>query len=228
MDIQSSGLNVTWVFKPIGWNPTDCIRKLQKLDKFKGQKLAYAGRLDPMACGLMPLIKNTGVKERDNLQNSYKTYQFNSIIGLKTDTYDILGIPEVRENHEFNVLDLNTVLSQIGKLTQIREQEYPPYSSKSVYSDHHGKMVQLWRLAREGLLPNQLPKRDINIEYIKILDHFTLTSNELLEIIQKRILSLAKKTDFRQQIILEKWKKLLSDEMKFSVVHCEAKVSVGT
>ena len=46
-----------WVFKPIGWNPTDCIQEIKKNKKHEQCKITFAGRLDPMAYGLMALVK---------------------------------------------------------------------------------------------------------------------------------------------------------------------------
>ena len=101
----TSVTQVVWVFKPIGWNPADCVVEYLRLNKdtLLNKKIAFAGRLDPIACGLLPLIitdKNEN-KDRQNkkesLQSSYKTYRFSLISGLKSDSFDIMGITEKRD-----------------------------------------------------------------------------------------------------------------------------------
>ena len=54
-------MNVIWVFKPIGWTPKDCVDKLKEI--FKDDKISFAGRLDPMAYGMLPIIINSLMKE---------------------------------------------------------------------------------------------------------------------------------------------------------------------
>jgi tRNA U55 pseudouridine synthase TruB len=101
-------MSVIWVFKPIGWTPKDCVIEHQKITN---QKMAFAGRLDPMACGLMPIIihnsnNTTEVQKiKESLQGSYKTYRFKLVLGFQSDTYDILGIANKKENINNNIVD---------------------------------------------------------------------------------------------------------------------------
>ncbi len=218
-------MSVVWVFKPIGWTPKDCILEYQKLVK---KKMAFAGRLDPMACGLLPLIihETEDIKQvqevKESLQGSYKTYQFNLILGFETDTYDILGLPKKREGK----YDLSEGLERVK---QLKVQEYPPYSSQKVFSPHYQKKMPLWKLAKEGKLPDDLPKRDIDIESIRITGIEIISNHELLEIIKDRFNSLNNKDDYRSHEILSEWEKLLKDNNREYIIHhLEARVSTGT
>lgn len=208
--------DVVWIFKPVGWTPADCVRQI-KSDK----KLAFVGRLDPMACGLMALVDNTNKTLKDELQNSYKTYRFKVILGLQSDTYDILGLGKKRQSFQ-------PLQKTITELSSIAEQEYPPFSSKTVYSEKHGKMVQLWKLAKDGDLPQSLPKHSVDVKYIRVLKRFEVSNTDLYKIITDRIQTLSPKSDFRQQQILQQWEEVLLDKSEFTVFQCEARVSVGT
>lgn len=218
-------MSIIWVFKPIGWTPKDCIDECQKtIDK----KMAFAGRLDPMASGLLPLIIHQTddidgrkrVQElKESLQGSYKTYQFKLIIGLESDTFDILGLIKRREF--IPPFDLDRV-------KETKSQLYPPYSSYPVFSDHYNKKVPLWQLSKEGRLPDKLPEREVDIQSIKILDCSTITNIELSEIVTMRINSLLDKINYRNGEILTCWEKLLEDHCQFTVLTLEARVSTGT
>jgi tRNA U55 pseudouridine synthase TruB len=71
--------------------------------------------------------------------------------------------------------------SSADKIGQIK-QNYPPYSSKTV----NGK--PLWQWAREGKVSEiEIPKHEIFIKNIEILNEFKITGKDLLEKIKKDI-----------------------------------------
>jgi len=219
---QMEETKVIWVFKPIGWTPKECVVECQKLHP--NDKLSFAGRLDPMACGLMPIIINDSKNSiRDGIQEKYKTYRFNVILGLQSDTYDILGIIKRR-----NVVSKQIDDEQLKQIRTTKVQTYPAYSSKTVFSSHHGKQVALWELAKLGMLPDKLPTREIDINNIQILSTTVVTNEQLLKIVDKRINSVSDSFDFRKSDILECWNKLLKDESEYTIYSIEARVSVGT
>lgn len=208
---------IIWTFKPIGFSPKDCIDKIQL-------KAAFAGRLDPMASGLLPLIIHNNdskkVQElKESLQDSDKVYQFKIILELESDSYDILGLVK-KSSKEFN----------LEKIKETKIQEYPMYSSQKAFSKKYQKRVPLWKIAKIGetLLPKDIPKREIEIKNITILNKEEISNTELLEIIRVRINSLKDKTNFRNDEIMNCWEKELKDNKIFKVYHIEALVSSGT
>jgi tRNA U55 pseudouridine synthase TruB len=227
-NIQSNEKTI-WVFKPIGWTPKTCINKCKEIIDYNSYqippKMSFAGRLDPMACGLLPIIingKNNLTKEK--IQNTYKTYQFNIILGFESDTYDILGMTNKRNNQINEITE-----EQLNKIKEIKIQTYPVYSSKCSFSDKYNKQVPLWKLAKEGLLPDVLPTRKIDIQNIQLFTTKTITNLELLEIVLTRINSLQdNNNNFRQNEIINNWKKLLLQQNTYTICHLEARVSVGT
>lgn len=217
-------MSIIWIFKPIGYTPKDCIIEYQKRTNIN-KKIAFAGRLDPMAYGLLPLIIHESddatvvQKIKESLQGSYKTYQFKLILGLESDTFDILGLAKRRES--INKLSLDNIKGR-------HIQSYPPYSSQKAYSKYYKKKVPLWKLAKEGRLPKTLPTREVDVEYIKFLDETKITNEELLEIIKIRFDALLEKTNYRNDEIAECWNNMLKFKEEFKVYHLEAKVSSGT
>ena len=58
----------------------------------KKEKVAFAGRLDPLAFGKIRLLTGEDIKKKDVEQSHDKIYSYYVIHGFQTDTYDILGL----------------------------------------------------------------------------------------------------------------------------------------
>ena len=210
---------VIWTFKPIGWTPKDCILYLKKISKYEDKKLSFAGRLDPMAYGLLPIIADDIQNQKQlELINSYKTYQFKFIPNLQSDTYDILGI--VNKSNNFTSINLE-------EIKNMKKQNYPAYSSYCVFDNHYNKKVPLWKLAKENRLPEVMPERDIDIQNIEILSSKVIDKDKLLDNVYMRLDKLLNKSGFRYDEILNCWKNL-ELEHEYEVYHLEATVSSGT
>src|SRR5688572_10305491 len=111
-------------YKPVGMTP------LELLQSIKAEGAAYAGRLDPMAEGLMIYLDTIEEKQkRKDYEKLSKVYEFDVLLGIQTDSYDILGIPKL--SHSGTQLPI-----KLGE--QI--QKYPPYS----YSRIAGKPLFWW------------------------------------------------------------------------------------
>ena len=217
-----------WFFKPVGWNPSDCVTHLKKDSNYSDKRVAFAGRLDPMAYGLLPLIisSKTAIQNQCNKHNvwcnkhqgCYKTYRFSMIEGLQTDSYDILGVVSER------IQDTLSIEERIKIEVTKKSQFYPIYSSKTVHSPYHNKQMPLWKLAKENRLPAELPQRDTDIEYINLLGSDII--DDINEIINPRFNSLLSTRGFPLQDIQNSWDKLTTKTYK--IYHFEARVSTGT
>ncbi len=214
-------MSVIWTFKPIGYSPKDCI------DKLNIGKMTFAGRLDPIACGLQPLIlhkesiNNQDIQEiKKKLQNSYKTYQFKVILGLQSDSYDILGL--VKKSEEIQIEQ------NLEKVKQIKIQEYPPFSSQKAFSNKSQKRLPLWKISKDGEIPKDIPKREIDIQSIKILSFEEMSNDKLLETVKMRLNALKDKTNFRNEEIMNCWLNLMKEDKIYKIYHLEATVSPGT
>ena len=53
--------------------------------------MTYAGRLDPMASGLLIVLAGEETKNKEKYLNLDKEYLFEVLFGFKTVTYDFLG-----------------------------------------------------------------------------------------------------------------------------------------
>ncbi|MFA7000179.1 MAG: hypothetical protein WC241_03640 [Candidatus Paceibacterota bacterium] len=209
------------VYKKVGETPLDCIHNLKEehpeLDLLP---MTYAGRLDPLAEGVLLILVGDECNKKDEYLNLSKVYEVEVLFGFATDTYDILG----KLNHTIpnSFLDsaskIQAILPEfIGKIKQL----YPPYSSRPV----NGKPLFMW--AREGKLDEiQIPTHNVQIDSIEIIDNSEISGKSLLEEIKKKISKV--KGDFRQEEILKIWEKELKNKEEEKYPVTKLKISCGS
>lgn len=200
-----------------------------KNKKYQDVSMTYAGRLDPMASGLLLILAGDKIKEKAKYLSLDKEYEFQVLFGFATDTYDILG--KVLHSHilpNVRMSDRRVLEQKIKKnLKDFRGhfvQEYPIYSSKTV----EGK--PLFQYGREGK-DVKLPKREVHVQSLKFVNLRKINREKLLQNIEKRIKKV--KGDFRQKEILSIWKKQLKKQRKkekeqFCIGSFKVKCSSGT
>jgi len=221
-------MSVVWVYKPIGWTLKQTIDHYKTLVNCTNSKISFAGRLDPMASGVLALILDDSKSLiSSSLTSHYKTYRFNVILGLTTDTFDILGlITKIYPPHFISRDKISSILSDIS---HIKSQQYPPFSSRSVSHPLTGKKISLWEITKMGIHVDP-PNHDIDIKYLSLLSDTTITYYDLFNIISSRINTLSPSSDFRQSDILKLWESYLPifNNRLFQIITCEASVSPGT
>lgn len=212
--------NILAVIKPIGLTPLDVIKALKlESTEFAKEKIGYAGRLDPMAEGLLLLLIGNENKNKKKYENLSKSYDIEILFGFKTDTYDILG--RILESKEDLVVDFTkgeeALKSYIGRFSQ----EYPPYSSKTV----NGK--PLYYYARRNLLNSiKIPKREVEIYEISDVKKDFIDGKRLHSSICERINLV--NGDFRQEEILKDWQEKINTKNQYPVISLTVKCSSGT
>lgn len=208
------------VYKKLGETPLGCIERFRKENEgFALAKVTYAGRLDPMAEGLLILLTNEKVNEKEVFLDLPKTYIVEMLWGVETDTLDVLGLVTKSQD---KTIELTEVLKYLEKSTGKFEQEYPAYSSKPV----QGKPLFQW--AREGRINEiDIPKHEVELQNVKHLGRKNIKKENLVKEINFKV-SLVD-GDFRQKEILQKWNEVLekSPAGEFVLDTLEAKVSSG-
>lgn len=195
--------NVINVYKTCGQTPFDCIVELKKGRKDLGNlPMTYAGRLDPLAEGVLLILVGDEVNKKDEYLNLDKEYEVDILFGFATDTYDLMGkITDIGHHQEFS----GCPTSVISKFTGLIKQQYPPYSSRPV----NGKPLFMW--AREGKLNEiEIPTHDVFVEKIEIIKEKEITGKALYEKIKNDIGKVS--GDFRQEEILKIWENELKDK----------------
>ena len=203
--------------------------------EYLGMPMTYAGRLDPMASGVLIILAGGETKNKEKYLALDKEYEFSVLFGFSTDTYDILGkvvekslvnklfsarqsnfssgsalscrgTPRLKKVYWLTLKSVTSLVKNNLKYFQGRlKQKYPIYSSKTV----NGK--PLFSYARSGE-DVEIPEREIFIKDMKLGKIRKITSEKLFLNIKKRIKKV--EGDFRQKEILDIWKKKLLGSKK--------------
>ncbi len=81
------------VDKPLGWTPLEAILELKKQrQELTDTPVTYAGRLDPMASGLLLLLSGNAIKRKQEFLDLPKTYYATIMFGFASDSFDALGM----------------------------------------------------------------------------------------------------------------------------------------
>lgn len=162
---------------------------------FKKTKMTYAGRLDPMAEGVLVVLSGEKNKERDAYTGLDKDYEFEFALGVDTDTHDILGkITGVKSS---DVAE-SAVAKALEKYVGTFIQKYPAYSSKVIDG------VPLFDLARKGKLEGVvMPEHEVRVQKIELAGSRKISSADFKVYTHASIEAMV--GDFRQAEILKAW-----------------------
>ena len=214
--------------KKEGETPLEALNSFRlKHKEYKDIKMTYAGRLDPMASGILLVLTGEETKNKEKYLALEKEYKFEVLFGFATDTYDILGkiIPHRQDlwgkfsKKKLEKVIKNNIKSFLGESIQ----KYPIYSSKTV----KGKPLFIYARRGEDV---DIPERKIFIKKLKLEKIREIDNNKLFKNIEKRIKKV--KGDFRQSEILKIWEKNLSVKHsvfnKYFIGSFKIKCSSGT
>lgn len=212
-------------YKREGETPLSCLNRLKDEGFLPyNDKFTYAGRLDPMAEGVMIFLRGEAIKDKDQYLGLDKEYEVEVLLGISTDTGDILGLinSKPKDAVVFDIKNIQTICrSFIGET----EVPYPWFSSKTL----NGKPLFEWarEFSSEEILMEDTslgdsiqgdvddvddnkeillrPMTKLSIKDIEILDFNLIHNNELLDKVFQRINKI--KGDFRQDKIIHEWDK---------------------
>ncbi len=209
--------------KKEGETPLEVLDKFRlKNKKYKDIKMTYAGRLDPMASGILLVLAGEETKKKEKYLILDKEYDFEILFNFATDTYDILGkiVSFAGQDLDKNIIKdriKENLKYFIGKF----KQQYPTYSSRTV------KGKPLFTYARSGKNVKR-PSREVNVKELKFLKLRKINNKKLLTNIERRIKKV--QGDFRQKEILKIWQKklLLKKSPNFFIGTFKIKCSSGT
>ena len=142
--------------KPEGLSSNHALQKVRRL--FGHTKAGYAGTLDPLASGLLPISMGEATKFINFFSDASKAYEAVIKLGVRSTTGDAEGELSTSKIAPFDTSDLEKIVT---KFTGPLQQTPPMHSAIKV----HGK--PLYKLAREGkVVPRE--KRNIIIDSLKL------------------------------------------------------------
>jgi len=244
-----------FVHKNIGETPLEALERFRAAQMASGSvhsdgrsfddlPMTYAGRLDPMAEGVLVILVGEECKDKQKYLSLNKTYEVEVVFGISTDTHDALGLASIKSSSlSDNVADIETPMDPgqcrfIGKDKKVAVlskpltfmQKYPAYSSMTIGG------VQLHQLARRGQLPDSpdgMPEKGVTIYSICELGRRVVSDLDLLQVITERVALV--RGDFRQKEIIERWRSILVQPQNrtgrregFEIVSIRVECSSGT
>lgn len=192
------------LYKARGETPLERIERFRAAhSEYKNVPLSYAGRLDPMAEGVLLVLVGETNKEREKYLNLDKEYTFDVLFGFATDTYDLLGVmtdAATRTSHR--PIKVPLLMEYVAQMPGSRTQQYPPFSSKPLEG------VPLFVKARRGDLNNfDLPEHKIEVIAATVAATKRMSDVELLKEVERSVALVT--GDFRQERILHLWQDAL-------------------
>lgn len=187
------------VYKPLLWTPLQVIHALkEKHPRLRGVKITYVGRLDPLAEGVMLFLSGEMIAQKPAFLALTKTYEFDLLLGLRTDSYDLMGIPSLSKlpkNFKMTTVRLIQLLTEmVGSI----RQSYPPFSGKTIQG------IKMFELAKTGRLDHRkIPTQTGSIFEAVLLSSEKVPFGYLRDEMERRVLSV--EGDFRQREIIAAW-----------------------
>ena len=169
------------LYKKVGESPLDAINRFKEKNAFyKKKKTSYAGRLDPLAEGVLLVLVGDETKKINQYLGFDKEYKAEILIGVSSDSHDILGIPynSLINNSEIDKEEGNKQASKDGQTIESR------YKNGNLVDTEDEK----------GLINNERDKE--KVQRVSELDYQaeSLSSNiknsEIIKEIKKKIKSL--------------------------------------
>ena len=128
------------IYKPSGITSHSVVSRIRKFTGVK--RVGHSGTLDPMACGVLPILVGNAASVQELITGHDKVYRAGVLFGVTTDTGDVTGTVIEKKEIQFTKYDLQKVISNfIGKQLQV-----PP-----MYSAIKMDGVKLYDLARRGI-----------------------------------------------------------------------------
>lgn len=187
------------LYKHLGETPRERLERLrEQRSEYRHEVLSYAGRLDPMAEGVLLCLVGAMNKRREMYLDMSKEYVLDILFGFSTDTYDILG--RVINRGDGSKLTQPQIAKGLNEFRGAVSQEYPPFSSKTV----EGKSLIEW--ARAGAIGAMvLPRRNVTIYDIAVTSMYKVDEPTLLAYIESSVDKV--QGDFRQDEVMRLWKR---------------------
>lgn len=167
--------------------------------------LAYAGRLDPMASGKLLILIGDECKVQEKYHAYDKEYEVELLLGVTSDTGDVLGHITVGAETHFSQDQIEKVFSDtVGPIAL----PYPHFSSKTV----GGKPLHVWTLENR-LHEIEIPIKQSVVYRLVCTGIRTISKTEILKTVRVKIETIPEVTDtkkvlganFRRNEVREAW-----------------------
>ncbi len=205
--------------KPVGPTAAQALQLLRAHDPSLAHvTLGHAGRLDPLAEGLLTVLVGDENRDVHSLRGQPKTYEVDVLLGLTSDSFDALGlvtdpVPTPVPTHRLEA----ACAGRVGPYLQ----QYPPFSQARV----GGR--SLLALSRAGVAVTR-PTAERTVFAVELLGCRTITLTEARAHAIARVARV--RGDFRQKSITARWNEVAQGvpQARLAVASLRIKCSSGT
>lgn len=200
--------------KKVGETPLACAETWRATapPAYQTLPLAYAGRLDPMASGKLLILIGNECKHQAKYHTLDKRYEFSILLGVKSDTADVLGRLAGLETSPQLRVSSATVKLVLNSLTGFSTLPYPHFSAKTVL----GKPLHTWTLENR-LAEITIPNQTSTIYKLSLLKISSQTREQIYAEALTKINSIPTVTDprkalgndFRRTAVRSDWQQFL-------------------
>lgn len=146
------------IYKQKGATSHDVVAALRRITGIK--RIGHAGTLDPMAEGVLPVAIGNASRLIEYLTDE-KVYVAEVELGIESDTCDTEGSITPKDSRKVEEAEFLTAINRfVGDITQI-----PP-----AHSAVHYKGKRLYELARNGVIPDDIPARNVHVDLIEVIE----------------------------------------------------------
>lgn len=179
------------------------------------QPATYAGRLDPLAEGVVPVLTGKHRHHKENFLGLDKTYDVTCLFGIESDTHDALGLLSYYTTPSPQPEALQAALSSF---MPEYKQSPPMFSSIPI----KGQPSFVWAKTDNPITP---PQRTVTITSIDTIRLFSFSKQHIIDQAVKRVERVH--GDFRQNEIITSWKNL--ENMPTQIIPaCTLRVTCGS
>jgi tRNA U55 pseudouridine synthase TruB len=171
-------------------------------------------------------LEGDELKNRDKYMNMDKTYKFNLIIGMSTDTGDCLGM--IRKIQTVNTINMSRLSEVFSQFLDEYEQKYPIYSAYQIHKN--GMKKPLWYFAKNGieLEESEIPKHIVKIYNLE-QDAKPMFSIRNMKYFMEQVGLIPDGLELRKEEVMSQYKEYKeADKIRLIGIPMLAKVSSGT
>lgn len=215
--------NIFGIYKPAGYTP------LQALELFRTEQamsrdlpLTYAGRLDPMAEGLLIVLAGEAVHRKEGFLKLDKKYTVTALLGVETDSFDLLGMPkQIMPPLTSPILGEGQIQhllpSYVGDITlPLPLYSSPPVDGKPLFAHAQQHTMEA----------HEAPMRTTHVFSCELKNMGALDAHIVTEYMRATIATID--GEFRQEAILRAWGDLLSTISALHTFTLDIHCSSGT
>ena len=234
------------LYKKVGQTPLEVIEKFKlKNPVYNSKRMGYAGRLDPMAEGVLLVLSGEENKKIAQYMGFDKEYIAEILLGFSSDSNDVLGIASkgignfgnAASDKSGNLVSAGDS-SSLGLTNNNADEELQKELKKKIkgfvgkyeqkipkYSSYKIKGKPMFHYARKGVEVEDV-KKNVLIKKVKVNSIYQITNTRLLKYIEDKVNKV--NGDFRQLDVVKNWGKLLKEENNYYVLNVTLNVGSGT